>query len=216
MKKMFVTVAALAALSSFGFAHAAGNAAAGKEKSGTCAGCHGPDGNSVAPNFPKLAGQHEGYLIKQLKDFRSGLRSNPSMSPQAANLSDQDIADLAAYYASQTVQGGTADKELVEAGRKIYRGGNPSTNVAACIACHGPHGDGNPAANFPKLSGQHTQYLVATLKGFREAGRTDQTDMEPKDVPGRANDAGKMMQNIAARMSDDEIEAVASYIEGLR
>lgn len=182
-------------------AGAAGDAAAGKAKAAACASCHGADGNSANPEWPKLAGQHDKYLAKQLANFKAGDRSNPMMSPMAAPLSDQDMADIAAYFSSQTLNLGKADPALVEAGEKLYRGGNATSGVAACMACHGPNGMGNPQANFPRLSGQHAAYTVNQLKAFRAGDRS--------------NDAGKMMQNIAARMTDDEMKAVASYIEGL-
>lgn len=180
----------------------AADAAAGKAKSAPCAGCHAADGNSANPEWPKLAGQHAQYLVKQLKEFKSGARKNALMAAQVTALGESDMADLAAYYASQTLQGGKADPDLVKEGEKLYRGGNPSTGVAACMACHGPDGMGNPQANFPRLAGQHATYTANQLKAFR-AGE-------------RSNDAGKMMQNIAARMTDAEIQAVASYIQGLR
>ncbi len=182
---------------------AAGDAAAGKTKSAACAACHNADGNSANPEWPKLAGQHAQYLVKQLtnfKDEKSG-RKNAMMAPMAAALSEQDMADIAAYFSSQTQNGGKADPALVAAGEKLFRGGNATTGVAACMSCHGPSGMGNPQANFPRLSGQHAAYTVNQLKTFRSGER--------------ANDAGKMMQNIASRMTDDEMKAVASYIEGL-
>jgi cytochrome c553 len=181
---------------------AAGDVAAGKAKSATCAGCHGVDGNSANPEWPKLAGQHADYLEKQLHDFKAGEdRNNAMMAPMVAPLSEQDIADLAAYYAAQTVQVGAADEALVELGEKVYRGGNTVTGVAACIGCHGPAGAGNPAANFPALSGQHAKYVENQLYAFKKGER--------------ANDAGKMMRNTAAKMTAEEIEAVSSYVQGL-
>lgn len=201
MKKMFAIFAAIAALASFGSANAAGDAAAGKSKSMTCAACHGADGNSVVADNPKLAGQHADYLLKQLRDFKSGKRKNPIMSGQVAALSDQDMQDLAAYFSSQTTKVGSADKKLVKKGETIYRAGNAASGVSACMGCHGPTGMGNPAAKFPRLSGQHAKYIVTQLKSFRDGAR--------------ANDAGKMMRNIAAKMTDAEMKAVASYIEGL-
>lgn len=182
-------------------AGAAGDAAAGKAKAAACASCHGADGNSANPEWPKLAGQHDKYLAKQLANFKAGDRKNAMMAPMAMGLSEQDMADIAAYFASQTQNGGKADPALVAAGEKLYRGGNATSGVAACMACHGPNGMGNPQANFPRLSGQHAAYTVNQLKAFR-AGE-------------RANDAGKMMQNVAARMTDEEMKAVATYIEGL-
>lgn len=201
MKRLFVTVAAVVALGAVGPAQAAGDAAAGKAKSAACAGCHGMDGNSANPLWPKLAGQHAGYLVKQLKDFKAGVRKDPTMSPMAMPLGEQDMEDMAAYFSGQKVQTGKADPDLVALGERIYRGGNSATGVAACVGCHGPTGTGNPAAKFPALAGQHAAYVEKQLKAFRSGARS--------------NDAGKMMRNIAAKMTDEEIKAVASYIQGL-
>lgn len=179
-----------------------GNAEAGKTKSATCAACHGADGNSTNPEWPKLAGQHPSYIIKQLTNFKEDTRVNASMTPMAKPLSEQDMADLAAYFSSQTKKPGEADQSKVALGEQIYKGGNNATGVAACAACHGPTGAGNPAANFPAINGQHATYTKNQLLAFRKGQR--------------ANDAGKMMQNIAAGMTDAEIEAVAEYIAGLQ
>lgn len=179
-----------------------GNAEAGKTKSATCAACHGADGNSVNPEWPKLAGQHPSYIAKQLANFKEDARSNPSMSPMAKPLSEQDMADLAAYFSSQVKKPGEADQTKVALGEQMYKGGNNATGVAACAACHGPTGAGNPASNFPSLSGQHATYIKNQLNAFRKGER--------------ANDAGKMMRNVAAKMTDAEIEAVAEYIAGLK
>ena len=180
---------------------AEGDPAAGKAKSAVCAGCHGADGNSINPEWPKLAGQHQGYIAKQLRDYKSGKRSNPSMIGMVAGLSDQDMQDLAAYFASQTAKGGEADPELVAVGEKIYRGGNLGTGLAACMGCHGPGGEGNPGAKFPALAGQHAQYTATTLSDFK--------------AEARANDPNQMMRMIASKMTKKEIEAVASYTAGL-
>ena len=181
---------------------AAGNAKAGKAKAVSCGGCHGADGNSANPAWPKLAGQHADYIAKQLADFKAGKkRSDPLMAGQVASLSSQDMADLGAFFAAKTGSQGAASEKLAAAGAKLYRGGNKKKGVAACIACHGPTGAGNPAANFPKLGGQHAAYVEKAMKDFRSGKRT--------------NDANKMMQNIAEKMSDKEIKAVASYISGL-
>ncbi len=180
---------------------AAGDAAAGKAASATCAGCHGADGNSVNPEWPKLAGQGAPYLVKELHNFKNGKRKNATMAPMAMGLSDLDMENLAAYFSSQTMSQGAASKDLVELGQKIYRGGNPATGVAACIGCHGPTGDGNPAAKFPRLAGQHAKYVENQLHAFKSGERS--------------NDAGKMMRNIATKLSEKEIQAVASYVEGL-
>lgn len=180
---------------------AAGNPVAGKAKSNVCAACHGADGNSTNPAWPKLAGQHPEYLAKQLYDYREGRRENPQMSPMAQNLSDEDIADLSAYYASQKNSGGQAKPELLETGEKMYRAGNIDVGVPACAACHGPYGRGNPPAKYPALAGQHATYIEAQLNAFRE--------------DSRANDLNKVMRNVVDRMSDEEIKAVSNYIQGL-
>lgn len=218
MSKMLVVATALAAVvGMYGSAQAAGNPAAGKTKAAACAACHGADGNAVAPNFPKLAGQHAGYLAKQLQDYKSGARQDPTMSPMAQPLSEEDIQDLAAYYASQELTLGNADESLVEVGGRIWRGGNPATGVAACTACHGPAGSGNAPAVFPLLRGQHAQYTAAQLEKFRAAGRIDPNAVQAgAELPGRHNDPGRMMQNTARGMTDYEIRAVASYLQGLR
>ncbi len=200
MKKWLMTLSMATAMVS-SVAVAGGDAAAGKAKSAMCAGCHMADGNSVNGMWPKLAGQHESYVIKQLQDFKAGDRVDPTMQPMAAGLSEDDMANLAAFYSSQALKGGEADPALVEKGKEIFMSGNPASGVAACSACHAPNGVGNPAANFPSLQGQHADYTVKQLKDFRAGNR--------------ANDAGKMMQGVAAKMTDEEIAAVSSYIQGL-
>jgi len=181
---------------------AGGDPEAGKTKAASCAACHGADGNSVNPEWPKLAGQHEKYLTRQLGYFQHGERENSTMSGMSANLSERDTEDIAAYYASQQRTIGAADPELVELGQRIYRSGNSESGVAPCMGCHGPNGAGNPAAAYPSLRGQHAQYIENQLHGFAEGKR--------------ANDnAKKMMQILAARMTNREIRAVASYIQGL-
>lgn len=199
----YKTLVSILAVSLFASAaHAAGDAKAGESKAQACAACHGANGNSTVANFPKLAGQSAGYIVKQLADFKKGqTRSNPIMAGQVANLSEQDMEDLGAYYAKQSASMGQADKKLAAFGEKLYRGGNMEKGLTACIACHGPTGTGNPAAKFPLLSGQHTDYLVKSLKDFRDGNRS--------------NDPNGMMRDIAGKMSDNEIMAVASYISGL-
>ncbi len=201
MNNWLVTASIALALSVTGV-HAAGNVDAGKTKSASCAACHGPDGNSpVNPIWPKLAGQNAGYLEKQLYDFKSGARVNPTMTGMVAPLNEQDMADLAAYYATQAKKGGTAAPDQVAVGEKVYRAGNANTGVAACMACHGPAGSGNPPAKFPALAGQHAAYVEQALKDFRSGAR--------------ANDANKMMQGVAERLTNAEIVAVAQYVQGL-
>lgn len=166
-----------------------------------CAGCHGADGNSAAPANPKLAGMPAEYIAKQLKEFKSGERKNATMNAMAAPLSTEDMANLGAFFAEKTPKAGSAkDAALAEEGRKLYKGGNAGSGVPACAACHGPSGKGIPA-QFPRLGGQHSEYVVTQLKAFR-AGE-------------RANDGAKMMRSIAQKMTDQEIKAVAEYVAGL-
>jgi cytochrome c553 len=181
---------------------AAGDPDAGKTKSAACAACHGADGNSLNPEWPKLAGQHETYLVKQLTYFSDGERENATMKPMASGLTEQDREDLAAYYASQKVSPGMADPQLVALGEKLYRSGNPESGVAPCMGCHGPNGAGNPAARYPALRGQHAKYIENQMHGFAEGKRVNEN-------------AVKMMQILASRMTNREIRAVASYIQGL-
>lgn len=171
-----------------------------------CSACHGADGNSTVPN-PNLAGQHPEYLLKQLMNFKSqdgkpAERSNAVMSGMAAPLSDEDMRNLAAYFANQKPKPGAArDPELARLGQSIYRGGIMAKGIAACASCHSPNGAGMPA-QFPRLAGQHADYTAAQLKAFRTGER--------------ANDPNNMMRTIAARLSDKEVSAVAEYIAGLR
>jgi cytochrome c553 len=201
MNKWLVSVSIVLAMAAGG-AQAAGDAEAGKAKSATCLACHGPDGNSANPIWPKLAGQHPDFIKKQLMEFKAGARKNDLMSPMAAPLTEQDMDDLAAYFSSQTQSPGTAAADKVALGEKIFRAGNSKNGVAACMACHGPAGLGNPDANFPRISGQHADYLAKAMKDFRSGSRS--------------NDMGRMMQGVAAKMTDAEIEAVAQYAQGLR
>ncbi len=198
-------------LATAGIAEAAGDAEAGKAKAAVCGGCHGADGNSMIPSFPKLAGQNERYFIKQINDIKSGARNVVAMTAIVGGLSDQDIADLGAYFGSQTIKVGMVKTDLLELGQKIYRGGNVDTGVTACAACHGATGEGMPAAGYPALGGQHTAYVEAQLKAFRAAGRADESGVR------RTNDGDSMMmQSVAGRLSDRELKAVASYINGLK
>ncbi len=202
MKKLVAIAAICALLGSATAALAAGDATAGKAKSAVCAACHNPDGNSTNPTYPKLAGQSADYLNKQLTEFKSGARVNAIMVGMVATLTPQDMEDLAAYFASQQIARDTADPALVPAGEALFRGGNLTTGVSACMACHGVAGAGNPAAKFPALAGQHATYVETQLKAFRAMERT--------------NDAGQMMRGVAAKLTDPEIKAVASYIQGLQ
>lgn len=174
---------------------------AGESKSEPCAACHGPDGNSLVPEWPKLAGQNAAYISGQLAAFKSGAREDVNMNSITASLSEQDMEDLGAYYAGQIVEIGAADPDLVDAGQALYRGGNAVTGVPACMACHGPSGAGNPAAGYPALSGQHAAYTAKQLRAYRSESRS--------------TDTAAVMRTIAGRLSEAEIDAVASYIAGL-
>lgn len=181
-----------------------GNPLAGKAKSESCTACHGPDGNSPTPIWPKIAGLSEAYLMQQLMNFQQGEkgpRYNESMYGMVQNLSQQDLMDLSAYYSSQVMSIGEAQQDKVALGQAIYRGGNILTGVPACAACHGAIGEGNALAKFPRLAGQNSEYIVDQLKKFK--------------YNQRSNDPNEMMRNIASRLTDQEIEAVASYVAGL-
>lgn len=178
---------------------AVGNPANGKTKAEACGGCHGSDGNSNAPIFPKLANQHANYIAKQLHDFKSQRRPEPTMSALAGPLTDQDIEDLSAYYAQQKINIEKGAPSQV--GENLFRAGNVKSGVPACTGCHGPKGNGNPGALFPQLHGQYAAYLEKTLTDFKEGNR-------PNDLNG-------MMRLIAGRLSKDEIKAVSDYISTL-
>lgn len=180
----------------------AGSADAGRTKAVTCIACHGADGNSVNPEWPSIAGQHESYTFKQLQAYKSGARSNPLMSPMAAPLSEQDMRDLAAYFASLPPKGLEADPSKVALGQRLYRGGDEVNELTACIACHGPRGNGNPAALYPSVKGQHATYVAAQLRAYQSGQRT--------------TDQNQMMRNVAAALTDEQIDALASYVQGLR
>jgi len=184
-----------------------GDPEAGKQKVVVCSGCHGADGNSAVSQFPKLAGLGERYLYEQMTHFRSGLRYAAAMMGQVDNLSDQDLADIAAYYDSFPRGVEKADPELVETGRRIYRAGIAERNVSACIACHGPRGNGNEPAGWPAIGGQHAEYVASQLKAYRLGYESD----EGRVTGGET----KIMRSQAFGLTDIEIEALASYISGL-
>ena len=186
------------------FAANAADAEAGKAKSAVCAACHGPDGNSTNPIWPSLAGQHASYIVKQLMDFKEGRREDASMAGMVANLSEQDMKDLAAYYESQQAKPVAFDGALIDRGQDIYRGGITETHVAACMGCHMPGGTGNGPAGWPSLKGQHPEYTVAQLKKFQDGSRAN----DPGD--------GGMMRRLVTRMSEAEMQAVAAYIAGIQ
>ena len=183
-------------------AAADGDAQAGKNKAATvCAACPGADGTSVSPQFPKLAGQNASYIAAQLANFKSGKRQNPIMSGQAAGLSEQDMQNVAAWFSSQTASTGEAEAGSVKQGETLYRNGNKDENVPACVACHGPTGAGNFPMKVPALAGQHSAYVVSQLQAYAAGTRT--------------TDPNKMMETVASRLTPAEMQAVASYIEGL-
>jgi cytochrome c553 len=201
MMKQLLAGVLLAVMSAAGAAPF-GDAAKGQAAAGVCAACHGADGNSPLPVNPSLAGQHPEYLYKQLRNFKSGERKNPIMNGIAATLSEEQMRDLAAYFASQKPHPRSAsDAKLATAGQKLYKGGNTKTGVAPCAGCHSPTGAGVPA-QYPRLKGQHPQYTVAQLQAFRAGERN--------------NDAGTMMRSIAGKLSDAEMAAVAEYVSGLK
>lgn len=181
-----------------------GSAEAGKAKSVTCAACHGANGNSVNPEWPNLAGQHAKYVVDQLKAFKGGLRNNALMNGQAMMLSEEDMNNLAVYFEGlDAVAQPVADPDLIPRGEALYRGGNEDNKVAACIACHGPRGRGNPAAGYPALNGQHATYTAKTLRDYASGAR-------------KSGGSEQIMQGISAKLSEEDIEAVASYVQGLR
>lgn len=184
-----------------------GDPVAGESKAVACAACHGADGNSANPEWPKLAGLGEKYLLKQMMDIRSGLRPVALMAGQVDNMSDQDLADIAAYFDGLPRSGEVANADLLELGRKVYMSGIMERKVAACVGCHSPSGQGNAPAGFPALGGQHATYIAAQLKMFRKGY---------EDESGRVNDGDiKIMRTTAFELSDLEIEAVAAYAAGL-
>ncbi len=202
MKMMLALFGSLLLVTAVATPAFAGDAAAGAQKSAICGACHGATGSSVNPEWPNLAGQHESYIAGQLALFKQGTRSNPLMMPNAALLSDQDMQDLGAHFASQAPAGLEADPSIYKVGEKLYRGGDPERKLPACIACHGPEGKGNAPARYPALRSQHAVYTYNQLKAYAERTRL---------TPG--ND---IMQVVAARLTDDEMRALASYTQGLR
>jgi cytochrome c553 len=198
------SLAAVSAAAQEGAAAAAeGSAEAGRTKSVTCAASHGVDGNSVTPDWPMLAGQHASYIVRQLRAFKSGERTDVTMKPFADLLSEQDMLDVAAYFAAQNPTPKGADPALVGLGQQIYRGGVPARGVAACIACHGPEGNGNPLAAYPRVGGQHAAYVTKQLNAYASGDRRSDVDLN------------QMMRNVAGELFEDEIRALASYVQGL-
>ena len=190
---------------------ATGKAASGEAKAALCSACHGPNGNSANPVWPRLAGQSAVYVAEQLRLFRSGVRDNPVMKPLASALSDQDIDDLAVYYEAQTPTGDEADPSYWQAGESLYKSGDTARAIPACIACHGPVGRGNPAAGYPALRAQHSVYLVKQLNDYASGARYSGA---APDKPQARN--GAMMRDIAQRLTPEDIRNVASYLQGMR
>lgn len=213
MKKWLLTLGL--AMSAQGYALAAdvqqapvGDVEAGKAKSATCAACHGVDGNSAIPMNPHLAGQHAKYLVKQLREFKLASatggeegRNNAVMNGMAAALSEQDMLDLAAYFESQTPNEGATPEDVIEAGAALYQGGDTERGITACIACHGPRGNGMGLAAFPDISGQFPEYIKTQLEMFRSGERN--------------NDPNGMMRDIAKKLTDKDIQILSDYLSGL-
>jgi cytochrome c553 len=217
-KNLLMLSLALGLVGNSSILHAEGNKNAGKEKAAACVGCHGENGNSMVPTFPKLAQQHSSYLVKQLQAFKEGSRQNPMMSAMAMGLTDEDMVDIAAYYAAQKISENPLpaedtedDKEqksatggqdpiqaLIAQGRDLYRNGDLGREVSACIACHGPLGEGNKPAAFPALHSQHADYLMKTLGDFKSGNRSNNPD--------------NMMHMITKKMTNEQIKAVSYYI----
>lgn len=206
MTKRAILVSVLLALSAGAVTAAPlvdGNLKAGKKKSAVCAACHGADGNSSSPKFPDLAGQHATYIVEQLQLFKSGKRSNPIMQAQASALSTQDMKDIAVYFAAQEAKPGVVkNMDLAQLGAKIYHGGLPEFDVPACSGCHGPSGLGNAAAVYPRISGQHAQYIVAQLKAYRTGKRSGYARAE-------------IMESVTRGLSNHQIKALAAYVTAL-
>jgi cytochrome c553 len=183
-------------------ASAQGDIARGQQKAGDCVACHGPGGNSETPEWPKLAGLSEGYIVSQLRAYQKAERKDDLMAPMAQGLTEQDMQDLGAFFASQkmTIEAAGSDKALLDSGERVYRAGVPATKVTACLLCHGPAGAGHAPVGFTRLAGQHAPYVVAQLQAFKSGQRTD---------PDR------MMKEVAERMTDDEMRAVAAFTASL-
>lgn len=184
-----------------------GSAEAGAGKAAPCTACHGPGGNSSNPEWPKLAGQNAAYTFAQLQSFKDGTRNNPLMSAQAAGLSEQDMRDLAAYYAEQPFSPGVASENAIGKAEPLYRGGDAGRGIPACAACHLPNGAGVAASAYPRIGGQHATYLASALRLYRDA-QTRGAEMPSGNFA--------VMAAVAGKLSDEDIDALASYINGLQ
>jgi len=189
---------------------ATGKVADGATKSAVCTACHGANGNSINPEWPRLAGQSAVYTAEQLRLFRSGARANPVMMPMASSLSDQDIADIAVYFEAQTPLGLEADPSYWQAGQALYLRGDTTREVPGCVACHGPVGRGNLAAGYPALRAQQSVYVMKQLKDYASGARYT------GEHPEQASRNGAMMFTIAKRLTPEQIRDVASYVQGMR
>ncbi|WJG26107.1 c-type cytochrome [Vibrio furnissii] len=204
MKKLALILSLLASCSVW----AQGSIEAGKAKSQTCVACHGADGNSQITTYPKLAGQHAKYIEKQLKDLKLGMSSggkqgryDPVMSAMAMPLSEEDMADVAAYFASLPISANSTPEDVVAKGKVLYNAGDAARGLTACTACHGPRGNGTELSGFPKISGQHADYIKAQLQKFRDENR--------------GNDMNAMMRDVAKKLTDADIEILSKYVGGL-
>ncbi|WCE29781.1 c-type cytochrome [Vibrio sp. SCSIO 43137] len=204
MKKLALILGLFASFSVW----AQGNIEAGKAKSITCAACHTATGNSLITQYPKIAGQHATYLAKQLKDLKLGATSggkkgryDPVMSPMAVALTEQDMKDLGAYYASLPISDNSTPEDVVEQGKVLYLSGDAERGLTACVACHGPRGNGTELSGFPKISGQHADYIKIQLDKFKSGSRN--------------NDLNAMMRDIAALLTEEEIDTLSKYVGGL-
>lgn len=181
-----------------------GSAEAGQAKAITCTACHGPDGNSVNPQWPSIAGQHPLYIVEQLQAFKNGTRTEPLMLGQAMMLSDDDMSNLAVYFSQKTTATKViADPATLDHGQRLYRGGSRENQTPACIACHGPNGRGNPAASHPSLKGQYAVYIAKQLRDYASGAR-------------RSDGSTRVMRDIASKLSEEDIVAVSSYVQGLQ
>ena len=193
------------------FPFTSGSAQAGATKAALCSACHGPNGNSTNPEWPRLAGQSAVYIAEQLRLFRSGARDNPVMKPLVANLTDQDISDLSVYYEAQTPAGLEADPSYWKSGQALYVRGDKARDIPACVACHGPAGRGNLAAGYPALRAQQSVYVVKQLNDYASGAR-----YKGAPNPAVASRNGVMMLTVAKRLSSTEMRDLASYVQGLR
>ncbi|MCO7226282.1 cytochrome c [Pleionea sp. CnH1-48] len=199
MKKFAVLAVFLGLVSGGAFA---GDVEKGRAKAAVCGSCHGQDGNTTLQgDYPKLAGQNAKYIVQQLKDFKSKARANDIMYGQVTALSDEDMENIAAYYASLDVQYAAVPDEFIEMGQRLYRAGDKASGIPACTACHGPQGNGLNAAGFAALGGQNPEYTIAQLKAFRNGSRE--------------NDPNRMMRDISAKLTDEQMKALAYYLVGL-